>query len=73
MTTSINQLMQKAIADQDHAAQIFLQWFVTEQIEEENSTEDVVEMLRLAGDDGSALLIVDQRLGERPPENAAAE
>ncbi len=68
VTLSINGLMEKAIAEQDHAAQIFLSWFVTEQIEEENSTEEVVEMLRLAGDDGSALLIIDQRLGSRTAE-----
>ncbi|ANM29121.1 hypothetical protein ABI59_05190 [Acidobacteria bacterium Mor1] len=73
VTLSINGLMEKAIQEQDHAAQIFLQWFVTEQIEEENSTEEVVEMLRLAGDDGSALLIIDQRLGARTAEANAEE
>lgn len=64
----INQLYGLAAREQDYASQAFLQWFVTEQVEEEKITSQVVERLKLAGDSKHALLLIDRELGERPAE-----
>ena len=50
------------------APQAFLQWYVNEQVEEENSPAEIISMLRLAGDTGAALLMVDRQLAERARE-----
>jgi ferritin len=48
------------------AAEIFLQWFVTEQVEEEKSVTDVIAQLKMSGDNGFAALFVDKHiLGQR--------
>ena len=65
VSLAINKLYGLAMAEQDFAAQAFLQWFVTEQVEEESSASDIVESLRLAGADSSMLLMIDQQLGTR--------
>lgn len=64
----INQLYGLAAREQDYASQAFLQWFVTEQVEEEKITSQVVERLKLAGNSKHALLLIDRELGERPAE-----
>ena len=48
----INRLVDLSIAESDHAANSFLQWFVNEQVEEEASVEAIVEKLKLVGDNG---------------------
>jgi len=70
VTVAINELYAQATEEKDFAAQSFLQWFVTEQVEEENNAQDVLDMLRIGGDEGAGLLMVDQSLGQRV---AAAE
>ena len=68
VTSLINDLMNLAIEEGDHATQIFLQWFVTEQVEEEASANAVVQKLKLAGASkgGGGLFMVDRELGQRP-------
>jgi len=65
ITSSINELMELAVKEKDHATQIFLQWFVTEQIEEESNDYDIIAKLKLAGDTGPGLLMVDNELATR--------
>ena len=65
VTDSINKLMDLARGDNNHAAQIFLQWFVTEQVEEEASYGLIVKKLQRIGDDGNGLLRLDEELGQR--------
>ena len=65
MTKNINNLMDLAIKDGDHASQIFLQWYVTEQVEEEESVNEILARLKLIGKDANALLTVDKELGAR--------
>ncbi len=65
VTESINNLMDLARTDNNHAAQIFLQWFVTEQVEEEASFGLIVKKLHRIGDDGNGLLRLDEELGLR--------
>jgi len=61
----INGIYQLAANQGDFATQVKLQWFLTEQIEEENSAETLVERLRMSGDDRAALLILDRELAAR--------
>ncbi|MDY0211813.1 MAG: ferritin [Desulfuromonadaceae bacterium] len=65
VTQRINDLMEKAQAEKNHAAQIFLQWFVTEQIEEEASVSLIISQLKRVKDDGRGLMMVDQELSKR--------
>ncbi|MBU0567686.1 ferritin [bacterium] len=64
VTGLINNLVDLAISKQDHATNSFLQWFVTEQVEEEASANEVVQTLKLAGD-GNGLFKLDRELGRR--------
>jgi ferritin len=57
----------EALYDQgDRSTQAFLDWFLTEQVEEEKTVSQIVESMRLAGDSGPALLLLDRELGTRP-------
>ncbi|MCZ7540106.1 MAG: ferritin [Anaerolineae bacterium] len=65
VTGLIHGLVNLAVEERDHASDSFLQWFVDEQVEEEASADAVVQQLKLAGDSGVALLILDRELGAR--------
>lgn len=65
VTKSINDLVDLAISEKDHATNIFLQWFVTEQIEEEGNDNDIISRLRIVGDNSNGLLMVDKELSAR--------
>ncbi len=65
VTESINTLMDLAKAESNHAAQIFLQWFVTEQVEEEANFSLILRKLVRIGNDGNGLLRLDEELGLR--------
>ena len=66
VTGMINDLVDLAVSERDHAANNFLQWFVTEQVEEEASAGEIRDKLKLAGDSGAVLYMIDQELGQRP-------
>lgn len=68
VTRKINDLMNMAIQLGDHATQIFLHWFVTEQIEEESTADRIINDLKLVGKDGAGLLRLDRELGTRQEE-----
>ena len=65
ITAAINTLVDKAMAERDHATVNFLQWFVKEQVEEEAAVEPVVRRLELVGDNLGALFVLDHELGAR--------
>lgn len=65
VTARINSLYELAVAEKDYASQIFLQWFISEQVEEEGSAGEIIERMKLAGDKGSALVWIDKELGKR--------
>lgn len=65
VTSRINQLVDLARSDNNHAAEIFLQWFVTEQVEEEASFGLILKKLERIGDDGNGLLRLDEELAQR--------
>jgi len=65
VTAMINDLYGLAAKENDYASQAFLQWFVTEQVEEEKNAGDVVETLRMIGDKSEALFLLDRELALR--------
>jgi ferritin len=65
VTGLIHDLVKLAGAEGDHAAGAFLQWFVTEQVEEEASADAVLQKLKLVGDSPGPLFMLDHELGRR--------
>ena len=65
VTKRINMLVDQAMKENDHATQIFLQWFVTEQVEEEANANDILAKLKLVGKQGNGLFMVDKDLAAR--------
>lgn len=75
VTALINGLVDLARAEGDHATDQFLQWFVTEQVEEEASADEIRQKLILVEDTKGALFMLDRDMGARtvtvPPELVA--
>ncbi len=74
VTGLINDLVYLAREEKDNASEIFLQWFVNEQVEEEDNVSTVLGQLKLIKDSPQALFMMDKEIGQRvftPP--AAAE
>ncbi len=69
ITGRIHDLYELAQQEKDYPAQMELQWFVDEQVEEEENTGRVVDLLELAGDNKGALLMLDRELGKRSDED----
>ncbi len=69
VTSRINGLFDLAHEVQDRPAQVMLQWFITEQVEEEASIDEIVQRMKMFGADGAALFLLDQDLGSRGPED----
>ncbi|QJW48738.1 ferritin [bacterium BFN5] len=66
VTNLINKLYEAALEEKDYAAQIFLQWFINEQVEEEASATAVLERLKIIGDKSTgAILYLDKELRKR--------
>ena len=65
VTEKINDLYELALEAKDYQTQSLLQWFISEQIEEEKSALTVVERLKMVGDDAAALFILDREMGAR--------
>ena len=65
VTLMINHLYEQAAAANDFAAQVALQWFITEQVEEEKTADLIVEQLKMIGNDRPALLMLDREMGAR--------
>lgn len=72
ITGLIDALVDLAVAEKDHATETFLQWFVTEQVEEEATVSTIVDQLRMVGDNGVALYMIDGQLGQRAAPAAPA-
>jgi ferritin len=65
ITRSIHDLYALAVGENDYPLQSHLQWFIDEQVEEEKTAQEIIDLLERAADNGPALLIVDQQLGTR--------
>ncbi|UCE50961.1 MAG: ferritin [Desulfobacterales bacterium] len=73
VTGLINDLVELALEEHDHATNIFLQWFVSEQVEEEESVGGVLEQLRLMGEAKGGLFMIDRELAKRSPSGGGKE
>jgi len=73
VTRRINELVHLAKEERDFATDIFLQWFVTEQVEEEESVKDIISKLRMIKGEGQGMLVLDKDMSARtftpPPAN----
>jgi ferritin len=65
VTGRINDLVNLAVEEKDHATGAFLQWFVNEQVEEETSVDRIVQMLKMAEKAPGAMFMIDRELGQR--------
>lgn len=65
VTRSIDDLVTLSIKQQDHATNTFLQWFVSEQVEELSIVDEALQSVRLVENNGGALFILDRDLGKR--------
>ena len=65
VTGLINDLVEIALAEHDHATNIFLQWFVTEQVEEEENVGNVLQQLMLLNDAKNGIFMIDRELAKR--------
>jgi ferritin len=72
ISSLIHKLYELAVKEKDYPTQTLLQWFITEQVEEEKSASQVVEQLKMIGNDGGALLLLDRELGARGSAPEAA-
>lgn len=65
VTSLINALYSLAIKENDYATQVELQWFIKEQVEEEKNATEILDQLKLVGDSGTPLFMLDRQLGAR--------
>ncbi|MBP7460268.1 MAG: ferritin [Candidatus Delongbacteria bacterium] len=65
VTVMIHELVKLAKKENDYASEVFLSWYVSEQIEEEADSSEIVETLKMIGKQGPALMQMDRKLGER--------
>lgn len=73
VTGLINDLVDLAIKEKDHATNSFLQWFVNEQVEEESSADEIVQQLKMMENAPGGMFMLDRELGQRvftPPATA---
>lgn len=71
VTRSINDLYAMAEEEKDFASQAFLNWFVTEQVEEEKTVTGIIDWLKRVGDSAQGLYLLDRELGGAPEAGAA--
>jgi len=73
ITARIHELYALSLEEKDYASRTLLQWFVDEQVEEEDSAREIMENLRLVGEEGAALFLLDRELSQRPAVDAEDE
>lgn len=74
VTKMINDLVALAREEKDNATEIFLQWYVTEQVEEEANAQELLQKVKLVGEGGNGLFMIDNELAKRtfvPPAQEA--
>jgi ferritin len=65
ISKSIHEIMDLAKEEKDHPTQSFLQWFVDEQVEEEDTVQQIVENFKMIGENSTGLFMLDRELGNR--------
>ena len=65
VTSLINDLYALAEAERDYATREMLNWFISEQVEEEESAQELIDKFTLIGNDGMGIYMLDQELAAR--------
>ncbi len=65
VTGLIHDLYELALAEKDYPSQVLLQWYINEQVEEESNATQILETLKMTGDKGQALIMMDHALASR--------
>jgi len=65
VTNRIHLLYDLAVSSKEYASEVFLQWFVNEQVEEEKNATEILQSLRMVGDSGNAIFMIDRQLAAR--------
>jgi ferritin len=65
ITASINALFERSRQEKDYASEITLQWYVTEQVEEEANVGQILDQLRAVGEQGGGIWYLDSKMGKR--------
>ncbi len=74
VTSLINNLVDVAIEEKDHATQSFLKWFVDEQVEEEANVQEILDTLKLINGQGNGIFMLDREMRQRTfVDSTAAE
>jgi ferritin len=67
ISSMIHKLVDLAVEERDYPVNSFLQWFIDEQVEEESSADAIVQQLKLVGDSGQGLFMLDREMAGRQP------
>jgi len=73
VTSRIHALVDQALKENDHATKAFLDWYVTEQVEEEATMDSILGKVKVLGKSGHGLFMLDAQLGQRKSENESEE
>jgi ferritin len=73
ISASINNLYGLAVEEKDFTTGNFLQWFINEQVEEESVSRQIIDKIKLAGDEKGGLFMIDKELGEMASSKRTAE
>lgn len=73
LTGNIHSILKAAREHNDYPTEVFLHWFITEQIEEETMADKVLQKLKLIGDNGGALLMLDDQLQKVSPQKSGKQ
>jgi len=65
VSKSINSIVDLSLTEKDYATNNFMQWFVSEQVEEESTASKLLDKMKLIGDNKNGLLLLDRELGMR--------
>jgi ferritin len=65
VSAKIHRLYEAAVKENDYPTQIMLQWFISEQVEEEKTASEIIEQLKMIGDQGAAVIMLDRHLAMR--------
>ncbi|NIA23196.1 MAG: ferritin [Proteobacteria bacterium] len=65
VTSLINNLIDLSIEEKDHMTTNFLQWYIAEQVEEEGNDKEIIDKIKLVGDRGNGMFMLDKELGAR--------
>jgi ferritin len=73
VTSLINRLYELSVEESDYPTQVLMQWFIREQVEEEKMATEIIDQLKLVGGEGTGLLMIDTRMGQRISGQASGE